>query len=220
MKKLLLSSALAALCLSAGAQDFSDLYEVSYNGKAVANGGTINVTTPHEDSDYLINIDVKPLTTPEDDDYSRKLFGAMMVTTQPTVAQLEAEEGWGSPSICYVSDKGGNCLNPSFTNPKIVGEGFPTFEEWLQWQIHVYEYTVTDYSRYLIQMTPFDSDGNELDDVFRCYINIDPTGAGVDDIAAENAEAVYYDLTGRKVANPQKGIFIRIQGNKAVKVVK
>ena len=34
-----------------------------------------------------------------------------------------------------------------------------------------------------------------------------------------DAPVVYYDLQGRKVANPSKGIFIRQQGNKATKVV-
>lgn len=48
------------------------------------------------------------------------------------------------------------------------------------------------------------------------------TGAsGVDEIiSADDAEAVYYNLQGVKVANPERGIFIKVVGNKAVKVVK
>ncbi|MCH5218689.1 MAG: hypothetical protein J1F07_09140 [Muribaculaceae bacterium] len=44
--------------------------------------------------------------------------------------------------------------------------------------------------------------------------------AGVSAIGDNDAEVVYYDLQGRKVANPDKGIFIKVAGGKAVKVVK
>ena len=39
---------------------------------------------------------------------------------------------------------------------------------------------------------------------------------GVDE---ENGSAVFYDLTGRKVQNPENGIYIRVQGSTAQKVV-
>ena len=42
---------------------------------------------------------------------------------------------------------------------------------------------------------------------------------GVDSIAADNAEAVYFNLQGVKVANPENGMFIKVTGNKAEKVV-
>lgn len=41
--------------------------------------------------------------------------------------------------------------------------------------------------------------------------------AGVD--ADENAPVEYYDLQGRRVANPEKGLYIKRQGSKAVKVI-
>lgn len=40
----------------------------------------------------------------------------------------------------------------------------------------------------------------------------------VDDINIEEAAAVYYDLMGNKVANPENGIFIKMVGNKATKI--
>lgn len=43
---------------------------------------------------------------------------------------------------------------------------------------------------------------------------------GVDSIVAEDGEAVYYNLQGQKVANPDKGIFIKVQNGKAVKIAK
>ncbi len=44
--------------------------------------------------------------------------------------------------------------------------------------------------------------------------------SGVDMIVApENAKVEYYNLQGVKVANPENGMFIRVEGNKAVKVL-
>lgn len=43
---------------------------------------------------------------------------------------------------------------------------------------------------------------------------------GINSIGTEDAEAVYYNLQGVRVQNPDKGIFIKVVGNKAVKVVK
>lgn len=50
--------------------------------------------------------------------------------------------------------------------------------------------------------------------------NLVVTGtSGVADIAAENGEAIYFDFQGVRVANPAKGMYIKVQGNKASKVV-
>ena len=45
----------------------------------------------------------------------------------------------------------------------------------------------------------------------------DPTA--IEEVAADNAAVEYYNLQGVKVANPENGLFIKKQGNKAVKVV-
>ncbi|MDE5772842.1 MAG: hypothetical protein K2H86_00105 [Muribaculaceae bacterium] len=50
-------------------------------------------------------------------------------------------------------------------------------------------------------------------------ITFAPAGSGVAAIAAENVEAVYYNLQGVKVANPVKGIYVKVAGKKATKVV-
>jgi hypothetical protein len=49
--------------------------------------------------------------------------------------------------------------------------------------------------------------------------NENPEVSGVEGIEAENAEVEYYNLQGVKVENPEKGIFIKKQGNKTTKVV-
>lgn len=43
---------------------------------------------------------------------------------------------------------------------------------------------------------------------------------GVEMVETTDGEAVYYDLQGRKVRNPERGIFIKVQNGKALKVVK
>ncbi len=42
--------------------------------------------------------------------------------------------------------------------------------------------------------------------------------SGIEAINAANAEAVYFNLQGVRVANPEKGLFIKVQGNKTSKV--
>lgn len=46
----------------------------------------------------------------------------------------------------------------------------------------------------------------------------DSTQSGIEGVAAEVAEAVYYNLQGVKVATPAAGIYIKVVGNKATKV--
>ncbi len=51
-------------------------------------------------------------------------------------------------------------------------------------------------------------------------IQVSWTTTGVEAIAADaNTEAVYYNMQGVKVANPTNGLYIKVAGNKAVKVV-
>ena len=51
-------------------------------------------------------------------------------------------------------------------------------------------------------------------------IKVSWTLTGVEAIAAEaNAEATYYNMQGVKVANPTNGLYIKVAGNKATKVV-
>lgn len=43
--------------------------------------------------------------------------------------------------------------------------------------------------------------------------------AAVSEIAADDAAPVFFDLQGRKVTNPEKGLYIKRQGNKTSKVI-
>lgn len=44
--------------------------------------------------------------------------------------------------------------------------------------------------------------------------------SGVKTIGTDTPKATYYDLTGRKVENPDKGIYIRISGTKVTKIIR
>lgn len=44
--------------------------------------------------------------------------------------------------------------------------------------------------------------------------------AGIDSVDEITGEAIYFNLQGQRVANPDRGIFIKVEGSKATKVVK
>lgn len=48
----------------------------------------------------------------------------------------------------------------------------------------------------------------------------DASTDGVESLVTEEGEAVYFNLQGQKVANPDKGIYIKVVNGKAVKVIK
>lgn len=51
-------------------------------------------------------------------------------------------------------------------------------------------------------------------------INFDNTATGVDQIeGVEDAEVIYYDLQGNRIANPERGIYIRVINGKADKIL-
>lgn len=56
----------------------------------------------------------------------------------------------------------------------------------------------------------------DLDELTVKFVAFD---AAVDTIGVENGEAVYYNLQGVKVANPDKGIYVKVVNGKATKVV-
>ena len=63
---------------------------------------------------------------------------------------------------------------------------------------------------YIIKITHFDTPPN-----------YESNTDGVNDIIADDANAPveYYNLQGVRVANPESGLYIRVQGKKATKVL-
>ncbi len=76
--------------------------------------------------------------------------------------------------------------------------------------------------------TPMTIEGAAADQIFdvewdcaTTSIKVTPTTpTGVAAVEATNGEAVYFNMQGVRVANPENGLFIRVQNGKAVKVVK
>jgi hypothetical protein len=69
----------------------------------------------------------------------------------------------------------------------------------------------------MTNMTPM-ADG-QVKIPFTYTVGASNSESGVANVAVEaNAPVVYYNLQGARVANPENGIFIRVQGNRATKV--
>lgn len=66
--------------------------------------------------------------------------------------------------------------------------------------------------------TPMDP-ANEGQSMQTIIFNKENVSTGIDAISADDADAVYFNLQGVKVARPERGIFIRVAGNKAEKVI-
>lgn len=222
MKKLLLISALA-LCgvASASAQNFSDIYTVKYKGQKVENGATI-VVTPAEvvgdACDYAAEIFVENVR--ED---ASQMYG-MLLYEDPTFNQATAEpEKYGMLSLCY-SGLEYNCLPGGLTN---AGQGEVAVPgtasgKTFNWDVHLYGASkdVTSISRLRMSALEGDEAAEEFDLNFALYIKFTAEDTAVDAVEFdENLPIEYYDLAGRRVANPEKGIYILKQGNKTSKKV-
>ena len=64
-----------------------------------------------------------------------------------------------------------------------------------------------------------DAQGQKGGQYSTSYQVINQTPTGVEGVGAEDIEAVYYNLQGVQVKNPEKGIYIKVTGNKTEKVV-
>ncbi|MDE6697380.1 MAG: hypothetical protein K2K25_10920, partial [Muribaculaceae bacterium] len=53
---------------------------------------------------------------------------------------------------------------------------------------------------------------------FLIVVDVKSTGTGVESINALDADATYYDVNGNKIANPAKGIYVKVKDGKASKV--
>ncbi len=60
---------------------------------------------------------------------------------------------------------------------------------------------------------------NMVLDLANMTLTVTEKTSGIEGIEAENAPAVYYNLQGVEVENPENGVYIRVQGGKASKVL-
>lgn len=239
MKKFLLAAALLGMTSGAFAQDglmpFDECFALSFNGQPVEAGTTIDAThfteadpdiygegyVTYESNIQMENLDIMPV-------YVRGVFKPYQ---HPTAAEYLSDRFfWGDPQLCYAiktsAGASGNCLLGDLTNPlnptfaadnvqvPVVGD--------FEWQIHVVACDKNADATYMLTLEAVSVDGTSYTPIstpFTCYLKFSEAASGVNGIEADNAAGVYYDLQGRKVANPAKGIYIYKTGDKAVKRV-
>lgn len=234
MKKLLLSVALTALAAGASAQSFGDFFKVSYNGKDYQPGETIVVPTAAGEAD------------PDDPELTNYFFSVLVTNLDDTERTIEvdyrylnpaaAEDGYGYPQLCYEQAYNVNTnpfLSPSgclATMPCNIRLGVnENSREPLSLDIHQEGCEPGKVSTFKLTLTALDDlpDPNagwkyveEICAPAVFTIQIGGEDSGVAQVAIDpNAPKTYYDLQGRKVANPTPGLYIVKQGEKAVKVL-
>ena len=94
-------------------------------------------------------------------------------------------------------------FGPSVTDtPAVIGENTDIAMGDLTWSITPGTYDMTfDYANKTLEIAESKTDG-------------------VAGVTVADGEAVYYNLQGVRVANPERGIFVKVQNGKAIKVVK
>ena len=230
MKITLLLAAAAVACLSSQAA-FSDVGKVSIEGTPVTEGATINVNTYHdeewwEDPDtnekehmgggfqYVAEIDLENLK-----DAEIPTTITVDYTDHPTQAMAEADrDAWGSLQICQ---KGAMCFPGLSVDSTIPAKGTIT------WQFdnkipcaypdaedeHDAMEKAQPNRKYKVTLT---ADSQTLS-FFVNFQYVDDTR--VSDVIAADGAAEYFDLQGRRVANPANGLYIGKQNFKTSKMV-
>ena len=225
MKKLLLFSACAALATAAYAQNSSDYYTVSYKGEELGNGDTIICTDGifENFTDQDGNVIVSELNFECDVNYQNVLTNEYPILLE--VEQVSGDFGSSYYQICYQVEGGiSNCLlNPPYQTmlPGMFGKPFA-------WQLHVYNALENGDAVY--KLTSYACEGGQQtnglvvvdkvleDTAFVVYVKLQYEDAGVESIgSADDSAPVYFDLQGRRVNNPSKGIFVVKEGKKVSK---
>lgn len=233
MKKLLLSVLGLSLAAAATAADFSEFFSTTFNGQEIQEGETVVFSQYEDFSDmgYWYTLDVVKVANKGEEP---RAIAAVMLYDTPSYAEFsENIDFYGSPSFCFegaaaVDGSGSNsCLgatpglnagNGRFWAPEA---GTDT----LELHIKCTEAKPEAESKYRIMLSAMEGfDNNDLEecsDPFTFYVlfSANPS-AGVAGIAVDNVPAAYYDLQGRRIAEPTKGLFIKVENGKASKILK
>lgn len=217
---------------TASAQAFEDFFTTTYNGKEITNGETIVAKAEVDDLGASYHAPIH-IINKED---TRRSIVAIMQYAEPGSAQVnEKPEFWGVAGMCY---EGGEQMGENAGNACIsAGGNFATVCASDQGAIWIpaagKDTFVIDpdlssadkkaVSTYKVLFVAFE--GEELDAieeissaVFTVNVLYTTDLSAVEGIEADEAAPVYYDLTGNRVANPEKGIYIRVAGDKTTKV--
>lgn len=219
--------------MTASAQSFSDYFEVSYNGQAIADGETVIISDFVDYSTdglgfWYMDAHLKMVNKTNE---PKACFAILNYVGDPTKDQAQSDNlKWGVPSICYSgaeaydSFSAGGCMTAGTFDAGngtvwVPAAGTDTF----QWEPHLEgcaPETVSNYRLTLVYMEGMpDEDLEESDCVMNINLKFTPDTNAVADIYVDNNDVpVYYDLLGNKVNNPENGIFVKVANGKAVKV--
>ncbi len=102
--------------------------------------------------------------------------------------------------------------------PAMAAEQGADDVEWTPVEGQVYSHAKTDAGLLLIKTK--DAEGNDSSTVGAYAISKEGTVTGIESVTVDNAagEAEYYDLTGRRVVKPAKGVYIVREGNAVRKI--
>lgn len=235
MKKILLAVAAVGLAFGANAQQWDELFEASFEGKVIHDGDEVWITQYDDYSEMGMGYDYQAqhIELKNLQDAPRQCFAAMTFTDQPTQSMLQADEAyWGKPALCYTGGviMGGKPTNACLSGSGVmIGAGFAGVPakgtDSFQWQPHLSFCSPEAVSKYKILLQPMEGEGDDAVDYgtgLTFYVVFAAKDlSGVAEIeAAEEGDAIYYDLAGRVVENPVKGLYIKVAGGKAIKVMK
>lgn len=229
MKKSLLLATMAVSTLSLSAQNLtggSELFSLTYKGENVENGGKIICSTPIDNYSYdgldFCDFDVEAIMTNKTGE-DKNLYATLTALSpdfQTFKNTLREGSYWallyGTAQLCA----GVNCYGPGAGN---FGSGKPTIkanQKDFEWLIHYVEATPGTGCIVRLNIWNTVEDDVETDPYFFVDILFGNIDASVNSVEInENEPIEYFDLQGRRVENPTKGLYILRQGNKSVKRV-
>lgn len=241
MKKLLLGLAVLLPAMAANAQEFTEFFKVTYNGQELSNGQTVYILPASAEEvkeegyiveegkvTYLPHIHVINL---EED--PRQMHGTLEYDN-PSYEyfinhQNDEDFIYGHPSMCFsgglqpdLVTTANNCLNASPGNAGIGTVIVPEAgKDTFSWDIHLEDAdpeATTTLKMELIAQDGYAELAQDFSEPFYITLVYSTKDTGVDEIGLDaNAPVEYYDLQGRKITNPGKGLYIVKQGAKAEK---
>lgn len=237
MKKFLLPAALLILASGANAQELmelTDCFGVYYNNAEVKEGSTIEITDFQDMSElygpdagmYSADIEIKNL-----DVMPGYIDATLYFTDSPSGNQYMADPTyWGDPQLCYEKTVDGNPIGSCCSESKlplyaatgcfeVPVENAGTFK----WQIHILGANKNADETYSLALQAKDGEGSSAKAIsfpFRFKLHFSTGDSGVDSVTdAADAPAEWFDLQGRRVVNPAKGLYICRKGGSVSKIL-
>lgn len=216
MKKSLLLAAMALTTLGLSAQNLeegSQLFSAEFNGETIENGAHI-YSTAFEDygsfGQYAADVKMINKAGEEMD------ITATMEAVSPDYATISGDfSKYGMPQLCIA---GQSCFGGQgeyfalATDVKLTPAGF-------EWQIHQTMCQKDGGATFRIRVYKVVEDDITTDPQFYFDVTFGENTA-VDAVEIDGNQPVeYFDLQGRKVLNPAKGLYILRQGDKTVKKI-